>query len=270
LATDDTRRTLDHSHRRNQILELVQSQGSVRIDQLADQFGVSAMTIHRDLDHLDSRGVLRKVRSGAEARPSEAFEHTFAYRRDLHGAAKDQIAAAALAWAEDRVAMQAVALDDSTTAMRLVPALVARGPLTVVTNFLPVINALAEHPGIRLTAIGGEFVPEFSSFGGSSAEATLAELHYDVLFMSVTAVAHGTCFHPARATADMKKAFMRSAELRVLMVDGSKFTRRAVHRIAALADFDAVVVDSGTDPEEVVALRTAGAHVVVADRAVAS
>ncbi|MET9790381.1 DeoR/GlpR family DNA-binding transcription regulator [Streptomyces canus] len=246
------------------MFELVQAQGSVRIEDLTDHFGVSTMTIHRDLDHLHDQGVLRKVRSGAEARPSEAFEHDVRYREQLNTAEKDAIAASALAWVDQRVAMQALALDDSTTALHLLPLLRPRLPLTVVSNFLPVINALAAEPSARLTALGGDYNREFASFGGSAVVQSLAELHYDVVFMSVSAIARATCFHASRATADLKLAFMRSAELSVLMVDSTKFSRRAVHRIAPLADFDVVVTDDRLDPEEVSALRSSGVEVVLA------
>ncbi|WP_328785949.1 DeoR/GlpR family DNA-binding transcription regulator [Streptomyces canus] len=246
------------------MFELVQAQGSVRIEDLSDHFGVSTMTIHRDLDHLHEKGVLRKVRSGAEARPSEAFEHDVRHREQLNTAEKDAIAASALAWVDQRVAMQAFALDDSTTAFHLLPLLRPRLPLTVVTNFLPAINALAAEPSARLTALGGDYNREFASFGGSAVVQSLSELHYDVVFMSVSAVARATCFHASRATADLKLAFMRSAELSVLMVDSTKFSRRAVHRIAPLADFDVVVTDDRLDPEEVSALRSSGVEVVLA------
>ena len=72
------------------------------------------------------------------------------------------------------------------------------------------------------------------------------------------------CFHPSRSEAETKRAFMASAELRVLMVDHHKFTRRAVHRVSSLLDFDAVVVDAGIDEEELHALREDGVQVVVA------
>ncbi len=137
----------------------------------------------------------------------------------------------------------------------------------MVSNFLPVLTAFATEPEVRLTAVGGEFVPEFASFGGSSAIAALADLHYDVVFMSVTAVSDGACFHPSRATADLKRAFLGSAELRVLLADHTKFTRRAVHRIGNLTEFDVVVVDAETDPADLDAVRAAGVDLVVAQEA---
>jgi DeoR/GlpR family transcriptional regulator of sugar metabolism len=264
MPPDDGAKGRDSLSRRSQISELVRANGSMRIEHLAEQFGVSTMTIHRDLTHLDQQGVLRKVRSGAEARPSEAFEHSLRHREQLHVAEKSAIAAAAIAWAAERVDMQAVALDDSTTCLQLLPLLRTRLPLHVITNFLPVVNELATEPEARLTVIGGEYIPDFAAFGGPAAVKALADLHCDVAFMSVPAVARAMCFHSSRSEAETKRAFMASAELCVLMVDHHKLTRRAVHRVSSLLDFDAVVVDAGIDEEELHALREDGVQVVVA------
>lgn len=255
-----------HSHRRSEIVEFVKVRGGARIDELADVFGVSTMTIHRDLDHLHARGMLRKVRSGAEAPPSEAFERNIDLRKSLNLAEKQAVAQAGFAWAAGRVDMQAVALDDSTTALHLLPTLLAHLPLTVVTNFLPAINELSADPRVRLNAIGGDFVPEFSSFVGPQSVRALRDMHYDVLFMSVPAVSRGMCYHPSSAAAELKRAFMDSAEIRVLMIDHTKLARRAIHRICDLEAFDAVVIDDGLSTEDRQRMEDSGAHLVVVPR----
>ena len=257
-------RPSSHAHRRSEIAEFVKARGGARIDELANQFGVSIMTIHRDLDHLHAQGMLRKVRSGAEAPPSEAFERNVELRKALNLGEKQAVANAAFAWAAARIDMQAIAVDDSTTALHVLPLLTSRMPLTVVTNFLPAINELSLEPKVRLNAIGGDFVPEFSSFVGPQSVRALDDMHYDVLFMSVPAVARGMCFHPSSPAADLKRAFMASAELRVLLLDHTKLTRRAIHRICDLTEFDAVVVDDGADAHELERLADGGVNVVVA------
>lgn len=258
-------RASGHSHRRAEIIEFVRLRGGARIDELAERFGVSTMTIHRDLDHLHAKGMLRKVRSGAEAPPSEVVERNIELRKVLNLAEKQAVAKAGFAWAATKAAdMRAIAIDDSTTALHLLPMLRSRVPLTVVTNFLPAINELSTDPGVRLNAIGGDYVPEFSSFVGPQAVRALGDMHYDVLFMSVPAVSRGMCFHPSSAAADLKRAFMESAELCVLLIDHTKVTRRAIHRICDLAVFDAVVVDSRLDAEEIAHLAETGANLVVA------
>ncbi|WP_185975886.1 DeoR/GlpR family DNA-binding transcription regulator [Mycolicibacterium sp. 018/SC-01/001] len=258
-------RTTGNSSRRAEIARFVRAKGTARIDELAHRFGVSTMTIHRDLDHLHQLGMLRKVRSGAEAPPTEAFERNIDLRRALNLAEKQAVARAGVAWAADRIDMTAVALDDSTTGLHVLPLLAAHLPLAVVTNFLPAINELSTDPRVRLNAIGGDFVPEFSSFLGPQATRALRDVHYDVLFMSVPALSRGMCFHPSGAAAELKRAFMDSAELRVLLIDHTKFARRAIHRICDLTDFDVVVVDSGIDAAEHRRLEDCGVDVVVAD-----
>ena len=258
-------RASGHALRRSEIAEFVKGKGMARIDELADQFGVSTMTIHRDLDHLHERGMLRKVRSGAEAPPSEAFERNIELRKALNLDEKQAVARTGFEWAAGRVDMQAIALDDSTTALHVLPTLLQHVPLTVVTNFLPAINELSTEPRVRLNAIGGDFVPEFSSFLGPQSTRALHDMHYDVLFMSVPAVSRGMCFHPSSPAAELKRAFMESAELCVLLIDHSKVARRAIHRICDLVVFDAVVVDAGIDPEERQRLEDGGANVVIAE-----
>ena len=147
----ESSRGSSHVHRRSEIAEFVEARGGARIDELADQFGVSTMTIHRDLDHLHAQGMLRKVRSGAEAPPSEAFERNIDLRKALNLAEKQAVAKASFAWAAERVDMQAVAMDDSTTALHLLPTLFGHLPLTVVTNFLPAINELSPIRGCDST-----------------------------------------------------------------------------------------------------------------------
>ncbi len=264
MSTPSTRAS-GHAHRRSEIAEFVKTKGMARIDELADQFGVSTMTIHRDLDHLHEKGMLRKVRSGAEAPPSEAFERNIELRKALNLAEKQAVARTGFAWAAGRIDMQAVALDDSTTALHVLPTLLQHVPLTVVTNFLPAINELSTEPRVRLNAIGGDFVPEFSSFLGPQSTRALRDMHYDVLFMSVPAVSRGMCFHPSSPAAELKRAFMESAELCVLLIDHTKVARRAIHRICDLVVFDAVVVDAGIDPEERQRLEDGGANVVIAE-----
>ena len=51
--------------RRRDIIEILVEQGTASLEALAQRFSVSKMTIHRDLDELESEGLLRKTRGGA-------------------------------------------------------------------------------------------------------------------------------------------------------------------------------------------------------------
>lgn len=251
----------DRRARQERIRELVSREGFVRIDELARDFTVSPMTIHRDLDSLQSEGWLRKVRGGATSEPSNLFHGSVRHRLLSLGSVKAGIAAHAL---ELVTPGQSVILDDSTTVLRLARLLPARAPLVAVTNFLPAIKLLAGRHGIDVVALGGRYYPAYDAFLGLGAVEAVRSLRADVLFMSTTAVTDGVCYHTSTETVQVKRALMDAAATSVLLVDHTKFERSALHVLAPLSEFDLVVVDSGVSPERVARMRAEGVTVAVA------
>jgi len=231
--------------RREAVRRRVAELGFARVDLLAEECGVSIMTVHRDLDELESRGFLRKVRGGATSAPTRTFHGDLAHR--VQGQAREKQAMAEFVLRTEIVPGQVVALDDSTTSLALARLLHARAPLTVVTHFLPVIRALADQPGIELIGLGGRYVPAYDSFLGQATAAAAAELQTDVLIMSTTAVTDGVCHIQSLDTVITRRALIASAARTVALVDHTKFGRRALHRLVDLAELDRVVVDADTD-----------------------
>jgi DeoR/GlpR family transcriptional regulator of sugar metabolism len=248
--------------RRERIRERVAEHGFVRIEELADEFGVSGMTIHRDLEELEQQGWLRKVRGGATARPSAQFQGDVRYRLQTMTEEKEQLARSAIRLVEPG---QAVMLDESTTTLHVARLLPRRGPLTVITHFLAAIKLLAGEPGIDLIALGGAYYPAYDAFFGMPTVEAIRPLRADVLFMSTTAIADGACYHQHADTVQVKRALMEAATRRVLLADHTKLRRHALHQLAPLADFDLVLVDAAIAPAELAELREHGARVEVAD-----
>lgn len=241
--------------RRDRIRQQVIDDSFVRINELADQFQVSVMTIHRDLEALERQGWLRRVRGGATAQPSAVYHGDVRHRVSTAVAEKVAIARAAEELVEPG---QAIVLDDSTTALHLASALPSHGPLTVVTNFLSVIKVLAGEPGIDLVSLGGEYYPAYDSFLGMRTVENMRGLRGDVLFMSTTAITDGHCYHLSQETIQVKRALMAGVARRVLLVDHNKFSRNAVHELSSLTEFDLVIVDSGAPPAAIAMIRASG------------
>lgn len=257
------RRTTPRQQDRHEaITELVLSQGSARIEDLAEAFGVSTMTVHRDLDTLEAHGILRKSRGVATALATSLFESSPEFRARQHHADKEAVAHAALPFVEPG---QAVILDDSTTGLHLAALLPARQPLTVITNFQRAITALIGEPGIALIALGGLHYQWCDAFMGSVTLEALRSLRADVLFMSTPAIIDDTCFHQHHDAALVKRAMFDAAAMRILFVDHSKFTQRALHATMPVADFDHVIVDVHTPAADVDRLRDKGVSVIVAE-----
>lgn len=249
--------------RRELIAGIVLANEFVSARELATRFAVSLMTIHRDLDELEHRGVLRKTRGGATPQPSSLFESNVRYRLSAAQAEKEALARYALAMIEPG---QALLLDDATTTLALARLLPSIAPLTVITNYLATIQVLHDAPGIRLIALGGEYFPSHDSFLGIVCEDAIASLRADLFFMSTSAVSHGIAYHQEQEVVAVKRAMLRAAARSVLLIDHSKLGKTALHQLAPLAAFDLIVVDDGVDAARLHTLEEAKVPFVVAPR----
>lgn len=264
-ATEDAllapRPGLKQDDRLHAITELVLNAGTIRIDDLAEVFQVSSMTIHRDLDFLDQKGILRKTRGAATAVASSLFEASPEYRIRQSRESKDAVARAAFALIEPG---QAVMLDDSTTGLHLAQMLPEKQPLTVITNFQRVVDLLIDHPGIQTIVTGGQYYKWCEAYMGTISLNALHTLRADIVFMSSPAVTHGTCYHQHHDAVLIKQAMIDAAEKKVLYLDHSKFTMRALHAHLKVGDFDTVIVDDKTDQKYIDEIRETGVELIIA------
>lgn len=235
--------------------------GSATAISLAEQFGISLMTVHRDLDELERRGVVRKHRGGVTALPSSVFESHLSYRVGQSAAAKAAIAREARKMVEPGMSIM---LDDSTSALALAHLLSDVSPLIVITNFLEVIRLATNWPETRVIALGGEYNAAHDSFLGVPCVEALASLRVDMLFASTSTVSGGFVYHQEQEIVFVKRAMLKAAERKVLLVDNTKVGRLALHRLAPLNSFDVVVTDEMATEETVRDMREAGTEVVVA------
>ncbi|WP_327357916.1 DeoR/GlpR family DNA-binding transcription regulator [Streptomyces sp. NBC_01304] len=246
---------LNPKDRRKKIADRVLAEGSVSIDDLVRDLGVSQMTVHRDLDTLEQQGWLRKVRGGATAAPNALYESNTRWRGNEMVEAKEAICAAALSVSEPG---QAVIIDDSSTVRPLAQALSSRGAYTVITNSLQVINDLADDSDIRVIGLGGVYHPSFSAFWGTTTADAVRSLRADIAFMSTAAVDAGSCYLQHQENIVVKRAMLDAARFKVLLVDHTKFGRQALYRLAPLTDFDLVVSDAELPAEQQQMLKALG------------
>lgn len=243
------------SARRQAMLDYLIQAGSAQVDELADRFGVSRMTVHRDLDTLAEQGMVNKQHGGVTTRSSSVFESNFALRSHIATREKQALARAVL---EEIAPGEAVMLDDSTTASELAALLPAREPLTVITNGLESIDRLKTVGGIKLITLGGDYQPRFNATFGLLCEQTLVNLRANVAILSASAILGTTAYVQDPAVTQIKRAQMAAAERRILMIHSAKFGSSALHRLADLSEFDLILIDSGLAAEHRQVLDDAG------------
>ncbi|HIW91675.1 MAG TPA: DeoR/GlpR family DNA-binding transcription regulator [Candidatus Corynebacterium avicola] len=251
--------------RREQIVAYVTRHGSARVEELAQHFDVSQMTVHRDLDSLASDNLLERFRGGARSVSPSMSELGVGQRRQLHRSTKAQLCAAAAGLIEDG---QVVAVDDSTTLEQLVPLLPDVRPAALITHSLAAMSNHRQRTGagdIRLIGCGGQYVAETDSFLGATTAGQLRRLSADITFVSTTslrATPTGTAlFHPDTEAAETKRALLDIAPVKVLVVDSTKFGAPGLFKVADLHDFTHIVVDNDLTADQRATLASSGAHV---------
>ncbi|PLU83447.1 DeoR family transcriptional regulator [Sinorhizobium medicae] len=248
--------------RRQAIMDVLMEAGTASVEELSFRFGVSKMTVHRDLDDLEQAGLLRKVHGGASIQSSPQFESDFRYREKIATSEKRRLGEYAATLVEPG---QSVIIDDSSTAGAIAGFLkdirpltvitnnlgvitdlsgVPIRPLTVITNNLGVITDLSGVPGMNLIALGGHYSKRFNGFFGVVTEEALRSLRADVAFLSSSAVEGTAAFHQDQEVVQIKRQMVKSANRKYLLVDHGKFGRSALHFLMGLEAFDAVLTGS--------------------------
>lgn len=239
-----TKRTAEE--RRRLIADHVVEQGTATGTILAQLTGVSLMTVHRDLDDLERRGVLRRFRGGASALPSTVFESNLDYRLGVNTAEKAAVARAAADLVEPGMS---VMLDDSTTVLAMARLLVDLAPLTVVTNARRVVDVFTECEGIRLIALGGEYSRTHDSFLGMPCVEAIEALSVDLVAVSTSGLDATMTYHQEQDVVLVKRAMLASAAHKVMLMDHTKLARTALHRVGPVRDLDRLIVDDGVGVE---------------------
>ncbi|SEL08520.1 DeoR/GlpR family DNA-binding transcription regulator [Pacificibacter marinus] len=237
--------------RKQAIMDLLVSNGAVDLDDLAQRFTVSKMTIHRDLDDLETAGVMRKIRGGGTIDAGTQFESDFRFRAQQDRDAKNAMAETALTLIEPGMT---VMINDGSMAATLGARLPERRPLTVITNNAAILESLKNETGITLIATGGVYSAKFNGYFGMMTEAALTALRADVAFISAPAVSGLEVFHMNETVVRAKRAMIAAGAKTYLLVHHNRFGRTALHKLADLSEFDAVITDAKPDADSLTAI----------------
>lgn len=252
---------MDVNERRKVIEERVTRIGEVQFARLAQELGVSEMTIRRDIEALQKAGVVRRISGGAIAIGGTAFEPSYGARA---GRAVDSKAHIGAAVASLLSPGETVVLDSGSTVASVARAICGRGlGLTVVTPSIIAATALADEPDTTIVLVGGELRPGELSLIGPDAERMLAQYNCDTFVAGVAGVdaLRGlTEYHPQEAA--VKRAAVRTASRVIVGADAAKLGRVHLVSIAPLSAVEVLVTDAAPADPTVLEAQAAGVEVV--------
>lgn len=250
-----------NEERRRSILDMVRRDGRVLVSDLARMFRTSEITIRKDLEVLNSQGLIHRTHGGALPVQSGALaDPSLREKEKLQRKEKQRIATAAASMVERG---HSVILDSGTTTTAIARELKEMAQLTVITN---AINIAAELAGtnVEVILVGGTLRKNSFSLVGPLAEEALSRLSADILFLGVDGFdTKAGLFTPNLLEAEVNKAMVKIARKVVAVCDSSKFSRRSLCNIMPPTAVHNVITDKQISKSDLQALRDAGVVVTL-------
>lgn len=233
---------LPSAARQAQIRERFASGPGVSVSELAREFGVSEMTVRRDLAALEGLSHIQRTHGGAVLTERMMLEFDYRERREHNRPLKRAIAAAARKLIRPG---QRLILDNGTTTLELAALLKDGQDITVITPSLAVASELQHAAGVEVILLGGVIRRGSPDLTGPVTEHCLQLFAADYAFQGADGIdANGAIYNIDLRLSAVDKVMRRVAQKSVVLADHTKIGVTALARSGTLADVDIFITDA--------------------------
>ncbi|WP_373433457.1 DNA-binding transcriptional repressor [Vibrio anguillarum] len=250
-------------NRRAQLLDYLRVNGKTSVNDLADTFETSGATIRSDLRSLEEEGLVIRRYGAAEACIANSVileDRSMDEKQTVNLERKCLIAKAASQLVKDG---DSIILDCGSTTLQMVPHFEQVMSLTLMTNSIHIVNAVANLDAEHTVLVpGGTYRRKSASFHGTLAEQAFKQFSFDKLFIGAGGfdLAQGTTTY--NEAYQVSQAMCQAANQIIVVTDSSKFGRRSPNVVVPLDKIDIVVTDNLIAAEDRTYLEEKGIQVI--------
>ncbi|WP_024871723.1 glucitol operon DNA-binding transcriptional repressor SrlR [Tolumonas lignilytica] len=248
--------------RREMLVRYLREHGRTAVNDLATHFNITGATVRSDLRQLEQSNLVTRRYGGAEAVTQPVAEdRTMDEKTTLNQNIKQRIGAKAAGLVHDG---ESIILDNGSTTLQMVPWLVERVALTLMTNSLLIMNeVVSRDSNMTLLMPGGTYRKRSSSFHGGLAEQAFRSFTFDKLFIGADGfdIEQGTTtFNEAY---QVSQAMCQAAKQIIVVTDSTKFGRKTPNVVVPISKIDIVITDQGISESDKAALEQRGIQVLL-------
>lgn len=249
--------------RQSMLLDEVRSRGSVSVEALSDQFGVTLQTVRRDVKLLSDAGLLARFHGGVRLPASTTENIAYRQRQQLNEAGKQRIAKRVAKSVPDGCSL---IINIGTTTEAIARELLRHRGLRVITNNLNVAAILSDNPDCEVIVAGGVVRARDRGIVGEVTVEFIRQFKVDIGLIGISGIeADGTLRDYDYREVNVAKAIIEHSREVWLAADHSKFNRPAMVELARLAQIDVLYTDAAPPPPFAALLAEAGVQLTVAD-----
>ena len=249
--------------RLEQIQELLNSSGSVEINQLCRLFNVTEMTVRRDLEELARKGGITRTYGGAVlSQDNILVEKPFESRMRSNYEEKHLIAQIALPLLEDG---SKVFFNSSSTIFALANILDNAHRLIIVTDAINIANELKTRNNISVIQLGGEVRKNTVSCIGYFAEEMLKQFRFDAAFIGINAIdCNGKLYCRSINEKGIYQNVFASSKKIIVLADSTKLGQQDFTYVAEINEIDTLITDSNISKDLYKRYTEMGVNILVA------
>lgn len=216
----------------------------IEVNELADQLEVSRVTVRKDLDKLEERGILHRQHGFAVLNSQDDINYRLAINYDL----KRKIAKEAAKLVKDG---ETVMIESGSTCTLLAEELAYRkNDVTIITNSNFIASYIRKAEAVKVLLIGGEYQKDSQVNVGPLVKKVISEFHVDKLFVGIDGFDEKRGFTGSDVTrSDTANTLMNSANHTIVLTDSSKFLQVGVVSEFAFDKISMVYTDNRIEKE---------------------
>lgn len=247
-------------NRKQQILDLIKKDGSVKVTQLSELLDVSEVTVRNYLADMESKGLLSRVHGGAVSSYKPYYSMNMTQRLETNQTQKVEIAQKIAAMIEPN---DTIMLNSGTTTLLTFRKFPVDYNLNIVTNSIAIALEASSNPNYNVVLIGGSINTKYQFSYGHDAITQLRNYHAEKLILSVDGVdvKRGfTTYYDKESSID--RAMIEQSAYCIIAADSSKFGNNAFAKISDLSVADCIVTNSAGDDTFLSEFRDHGIEII--------
>lgn len=241
------------------ILDLVNEKDRISVQELSARLGLSVVTIRKDLEELESEGLLRRQHGYAAKASPDAINSRMSFRY----LEKKKIAQKAVSLVEP---METIMIESGSTCALFAAELAAVNDVTIITNSTYIARSLGNAPGVKVILLGGDYDTVAEVTTGPVTELCAREYYVDKIFVGIDGFTEESGFTNINHTrCSTVRALAKQADKVIVLTTSDKFGKRSVAKMFSTKEVHTVVTDSNLPSEYTDSLRSQNVQVELAE-----
>ena len=249
-------RILHKAQRQRILVDLLSENDIMSITDLSVQLNSSVMTIRRDLEYLETKGIVKKMHGAALLVRPETGQPSFYERIEEFDEEKSRIGITAAKMIDSG---SIAFFDAGTTPLAIIEHIPDDVKFTAITPGLMTAVALCNKPNVDVIMIGGSVHQSSYSSVNYHAVENIKRFNADIAFISTKAISIPEgAFEAHLPLIEVKRSLVDASTKTVLLADRSKFEARSLCLSISLKDIDLIITDDKLPEKMIEALKEEG------------